>query len=420
MAVTPASTPAPTCAKVGGLDVPVELIQPTWGDPYLDLDDYDAESDVMALNLGPQHPSTHGVLRVKLFMDGEICVKAVPYLGYLHRGVEKLCEKLTYANVTPIVDKNDYVSPMMNELAINMTFEKLMGCEPPPRAQVMRTVIAELQRVASHLLWVGTFCLDIGGAIGGGASAFMHTFRERELILEIFEELTGCRFHYNHHTVGGQRHDIPAGWDKLVKSTLDHIERRTFEYEDMLTENPVFKARTIGVGVVDPTLAMACGVSGPVLRASGGDHDLRRDAPYGAYDRVEINVQTRTEGDIYARYLLRLAELRESIRIVRCLIDDIPEGPICALKQVKLPGAVKPKPGFAYTAIESPRGELGTFVVAGPGKRGKGDQHPYRCKIRPPSYHVLSLLPYIAPGENLSDIIAILGSLDPIMGEADR
>ncbi len=420
MAVTPSTNPPATSRSVGGLDVPVELIKPAWGDPYLDLDSYEAESDVMALNLGPQHPSTHGVLRVKLFMDGEICVKAVPYLGYLHRGVEKLCEKLTYANVTPIVDKNDYVSPMMNELAINMTFEKLMGCEPPPRAQVMRTILAELQRVASHLLWVGTFCLDIGGAIGGGASAFMHTFRERELILEVFEELTGCRFHYNHHTVGGQRHDIPAGWDKLVKKTLDHIERRTFEYEDMLTENPVFKARTVGVGVIDPVLAMECGVSGPVLRASGGDHDLRRDAPYAAYDRVTVNVQTRTEGDIYARYLLRLAELRESIRIVRCLIDDIPEGPICALKAVKLPGAVKPKPGFAYTAIESPRGELGTFVVAGPGKRGKGDASPYRCKIRPPSYHVLSLLPYIAPGENLSDIIAILGSLDPIMGEADR
>jgi NADH-quinone oxidoreductase subunit D len=284
----------------------------------------------------------------------------------------------------------------------------------------MRTIMAELQRVASHLLWVGTFCLDVGGAIGGGASAFMHTFRERELILEVFEELTGCRFHYNHHTVGGQRHDIPVGWDKLVKQTLDHIERRTYEYEDMLTENPVFKARTIGVGIIDPVLAMACGVSGPVLRASGGDHDLRRDAPYAAYDRVTVNVQTRTEGDIYARYLLRLAELRESIRIVRCLIDDIPEGPICALKAVKLPTAIKPKPGFAYTAIESPRGELGTFVVAGPGKRGKGDASPYRCKIRPPSYHVLSLLPYIAPGENLSDIIAILGSLDPIMGEADR
>jgi len=410
----------PPTHRVGGIEVPVELVQPIWRDPYLDLDDYDAESDLMALNLGPQHPSTHGVLRVKLVMDGEICVRAVPYLGYLHRGVEKLCEKLSYANITPIVDKNDYVSPMMNELAINMAFEALMGCEPPPRAQVMRTIIAELQRIASHLLWIGTFCLDIGGAIGGGASAFMHTFRERELILEIFEELTGCRFHYNHHTVGGQRHDVPAGWDVLVKRTVDQIEDRTREYEDLLTDNPVFLARTVGVGVIDPVLAMECGVSGPVLRASGGDHDLRRDAPYAAYDRVEVRVPVQTTGDNQARYLVRLAELRESIRLVRCLIDDIPEGPICALKPVKLPGAVKPKPGFAYRAIESPRGELGTFVIAGPGKRGRGDAHPYRLKIRPPSYHLLSLLPYLAPGENLSDIISILGSLDPIMGEADR
>ncbi len=422
MAVTPAPTvvPLPATRRIGGLELPVELVQPSWPDPHLDLHDYAAESDLMSLNLGPQHPSTHGVLRVKLVLDGEVCVKAVPYLGYLHRGVEKLCEKLSYANITPIVDKNDYVSPMMNELAINLAFEALLDVEPPPRSQYIRTICAEIQRVASHLLWVGTFCLDIGGAIGGGASAFMHTFRERELILEVFEELTGCRFHYNHHTVGGQRHDVPSGWDSLVKDTLQLIEDRICEYEDLLTDNPVFRARTVGVGVVDPILAMECGVSGPVLRASGGDHDLRRDAPYAAYDRVDVQVPVRTEGDNFARYQVRVAELRESIRIVRCLIDDIPEGPICALKPVKLPGAVKPKPGFAYTAIESPRGELGTFVIAGPGKRGRGDEHPYRCKIRPPSYHLLSLVPYLAPGENLSDIIAIVGSLDPIMGEADR
>ena len=393
---------------------PMEMIPRA--DPYLDPDSHDPEGDLLVLNLGPQHPSTHGVLRVKLWLDGEVCIKAVPYLGYLHRGVEKLCEKLTYVQVTPIIDKNDYVAPMTNELAINMAFEKLVGAEVPPRAQVMRTIHSELQRIASHLLWLGTFCLDMGGALGGGATSFMHTFRERELILDVFEELTGCRFHYNHHTVGGLRHDIPAGWDQMVKKVLDIIETRCHEYEGMLVENPVFIARTRGVGVVDPDLAVELGVSGPNLRASGVDHDLRRDAPYAAYDRLAVNVITALEGDCYARYQVRLAEMRESIRLVRCLLDDIPEGPICGLKPVKLPGAVKcPETATVYSAIESPRGELGTWVVG-----TKKSPNPYRCKIRPPSLHSLALLPYMCPGNNLSDIIVILGSLDPILGEVDR
>lgn len=402
---------------VGGVRVPAALVGP-WPDPHLDIDDYEAESDLMALNMGPQHPSTHGVLRVKLFLDGEICVKAVPYLGYLHRGVEKLCEKLTYVQIPSVVDKNDYVSPLMNELAVCTAFEALLGIPVPERAQVMRTVLAELQRLASHLLWVGTWGLDMGGAIGGGGSLFMHTFRERELFLDLFEELTGGRFHYNHHTPGGQRHDIPAGWDRRVHQVLDCLEDRLSEYEDLCTENRIFRARTVGVGVVDPTLAMELGVSGPVARASGVDHDLRRDAPYAAYDRVEVRVPVRREGDCYARYLVRLDEMRESIRIVRCLIDDIPEGPICGTKMVKLPGSQKYKGrdyGYAYTAIESPRGELGTWVVGAP----KSAQ-PYRCKIRPPSYHLVSLVPYLCPGQMISDIVVVLGSLDPILGEVDR
>ena len=406
----------PDSVEFAGVSIPSALTVAEWPNPYMDLEEYDPEADLMAINMGPQHPSTHGVLRVKLFMDGEICVKAVPYLGYLHRGVEKLCEKLAYVMIGPIVDKNDYVSPMMNELAVHMAFEKLCKVSVPERAEVMRTIVAELQRIGSHLLWLGTWGLDLGGAIGGGASLFMHCFREREMVMELFEELTGCRFHYNHHMVGGQRHDFTVGWEKSVKSFLDLLEDRVDEYEN-LCENRIFKARSVGVGVIDPRLAIEHGVSGPVARASGVDHDLRRDAPYCAYDRVEINVPVRTEGDCWARYLVRCAELRESIRIVRCLIDDVPEGPI-ASKVIKLPASVRvtaKEMQYVYSAIESPRGELGTFVAGAPRK-----SEPYRCKIRPPSYHLVSLLPYLCPGQLLSDIVVVLGSLDPILGEVDR
>lgn len=385
-----------------------------WPDPYLDVETYDPEGDLMVMNLGPQHPSTHGVLRVKLYLDGEVCVKAVPYLGYLHRGVEKLCEKLTYVQITPIVDKNDYVAAYSNELAINMAFETLLGTQVPDRAKWMRTLCAEMQRVASHLLWLGTFCLDMGGGIGGGGSVFMHTFRERETILDCFETLTGSRFHYNTLTVGGLRHDAPAGWAKQVRDTFRIIRDRVDEYDGLLADNAVFLARTRGVGVVDARLAMEVGVNGPILRASGVDVDLRRDRPYAAYDKVQLRVPVRTEGDAWARWRVRMDELRESVRIVLDMVEGIPEGPIGALKPVKLPSAVKARPGIAYTAIESPRGELGTWVVA------DGTDKPYRCKIRPPSLHAVALLPWLAPGNNLSDVIVTLGSLDPILGEVDR
>ena len=260
----------------GGLRAPSHLVGLPRPDPYLDVDDYDPDADLMALNWGPQHPSTHGVLRVKVWLDGEICIKAVPYLGYLHRGVEKLCEKLGYSQVTPIVDKNDYVSPMTNELAINMAFEALLGVQPTPRAAWLRTILAEIQRVASHLLWLGTWGLDIGGAVGGGATIFMYCLRERELILDLFEELTGCRFHYNTHCVGGNRHDPPPGWDRRAKDLLARIAERTREYDQFLTNNSIFRARNIGVGVVDPVLAMELGVSGP---NPSGQRDRCRPAP---------------------------------------------------------------------------------------------------------------------------------------------
>src|SRR5262245_8040703 len=334
-------------------------------DPYLDLDEYDPEADLMVLNLGPQHPSTHGVFRVKLYLDGELIIKAVPFAGYLHRGVEKLCEKLAFTQITPIVDKNDYVSPMMNEQAINMGFEALMGVEVPRRARYLRSIVAEMQRVASHLLWLGTFALDLGGALGGGATVFLHCFRERELILDLFEDLTGCRFHYNTHTIGGNRHDIPAGWAERVKEGLATIEKRTLEYEELMDHNRIFVERTRGVGIIDGDLAMELGITGPILRAAGVDHDLRRDQPYHAYDEIEVNVQTEKAGDCQARTLVRIREIRESIRIVREMVDGVPEGPICGHKPIKIAAQERAQTGQAYASLQSPRGELATFVLGG-------------------------------------------------------
>ena len=401
-----ARVPDPPCARTKGPRV----------DPYLDLEQYEPEADLMVLNLGPQHPSTHGVFRVVLYLDGERIIKAVPYPGYLHRGVEKLCEKLTYVQITPIVDKNDYVAPMCNEQAVNMAFEALLGVEVPIRAKYIRTIVAEIQRVASHLLWLGTFAMDLGGAIGGGTTVFMWCFREREMVLDLFEHLTGCRFHYNTHTIGGNRHDIPEGWAAMVHKTLAHIAQRVDEYESML-DHPIFRARTQGVGVLDADLALELGLTGPLLRASGVDHDLRRDAPYHVYEKTDLQVFTDPDGDCAARYRVRVREMRESIRIARALIDDVPEGPICGTKPIKLPVQTRIKDGQVYVGTETPRGELGTYVIGGGDNRFAS---PYRLKIRPPSLHALAAIPYLLPGHVVADAVAILGSLDPIMGEADR
>ncbi len=385
-------------------------------DPHLSMRDYDPEADLMLLHFGPQHPSTHGVFRMDLHLDGEVVVKATPYLGYLHRGVEKLCEALTYVQQTPVVDKNDYVAPMTNEQALVMAFEKLLGVEVPRRARWLRTLFAELQRVASHLLWLGTFTLDLGGALGGGSTLFLHAFRERELVLDLFEEVTGARFHYNTHTIGGNRHDLPAGFDAKVKAALATIESRLVEYEAMTLRHDIFAQRTKNVGVLDPELALELGITGPVLRASGVDHDLRRDAPYHAYDELPVRVAVEKGGDCLARATVRVAEMRESIRLARLAVEGVPEGPINGFKPVRQVGQVKAAAGQVYAAVEGPRGEVGTFVVASPD----APTSPHRIKLRAPSMHALSAIPYIVPGATVSDAVAILGSLDPIMGEVDR
>ena len=394
---------------------PLERTKAPVADPYLDLETYEADADLMTLSLGPQHPSTHGVFRVQLFLDGEVIIKGIPHAGYLHRGVEKLCEKLSYANIAPVLDKNDYVSPLINEQAAMLAFEKLMNVEVPLRAKFLRTILAELQRIASHLLAVGTFAIDLGGAMGGGTTAFMYCFRERELILGLFEELTGCRFHYNTHCVGGNRHDVPPEWPKHVHAVITQIEERVAEYMAVF-EHPLFVDRTKGVGVIDGDLALELGLGGPNLRASGVDHDLRRDAPYHAYDLIDLNVPVESGGDCWARAHLRLREITESIRIVRLMIDDIPSGPICSTKPLTMVTQFKATAGQVYVGVETPRGELGTWLIAD-AKKGTS---PWRMKIRPPSLHTASVLPYLLPGHSLADAIAILGSLDPIMGEVDR
>ncbi len=383
-------------------------------DPHLKVDQYDPEGELMLLHFGPQHPSTHGVFRMDLYLDGEIIVKAVPHVGYLHRAVEKLCEKLTYVQSTPIVDKNDYVAPMTNEQALVMSFEKLLNLEVPRRARYLRTIYAELQRIASHLVWLGTFSADLGGTLGGGASVLLWCLRERELILDLFEDVTGARFHYNTHTIGGLRHDITPGWVDRVKQAMDKIEPRLDEYNELSFHNRIFQERTRGVGTLAADLALDLGITGPILRACGVDHDLRRDAPFHAYDEVKVNVITAKGGDCLARSQVRVAEMRESVRLVRQLIDAVPEGGINAGKPVKLPIQYKIPANQAYVGIETPRGELGTYVIAA------GEASPYRLKIRSPSLHALSAIPYILPGETVSDAVAILGSLDPIMGEVDR
>jgi NADH-quinone oxidoreductase subunit D len=383
-------------------------------DPHLVIERYDPEAELMLMHFGPQHPSTHGVFRMDLYLDGERIVKAVPHCGFLHRSVEKLCEKLAYVQLTPIVDKNDYVAPMTNEQALVMLFEAMLKLEVPRRARWIRTIFAELTRIASHLLWLGTFSLDLGGALGGGSTTFIYTFRERELILDLFEDVTGARFHYNTHTIGGNRHDLPAGWSAKVISALDTITARLPEYEALTLQNGIFRERTRGVGVLDGDLALELGVTGPNLRACGVDHDLRRDAPFHAYDEVKVNVATAKGGDCLARAEVRFAELKESLRLVRELVNAVPEGGINSGKPVKLPVQTKIPVGQTYVGIETPRGELGAWLVA------DGTQFPYRLKIRPPSLHALSALPYILPGQTVSDAIAILGSLDPIMGEVDR
>nr|MBP8273617.1 NADH-quinone oxidoreductase subunit D [Acidobacteriota bacterium] len=321
-------------------------------------------SERLTMNMGPQHPSAHGVFRAILTLEGEKVVAVDAVIGYLHRCHEKLAETLAYVQYPSIASKTDYVAAMSSELAYVMAAEKIAQFEVPKRAQYLRVVVNELQRIASHLLWLGTWCLDMGGALGGGTSVFLYCIRERELVLDLFESLVGARLLYGFHQVGGVRYDVPAGWNEQCRDAMKVIEQRLGEYEAMLYDNAFFEMRTRGIGVISGPLAQEVGVCGPLLRASGVNFDLRKNLPYSSYEDFNFKVPVETEGDCHARYRVRMAEFRESISIVRQAMDALPEGPISSRQGVKSLAQVKVPKGEAYARVEGPRGEVGCYLVA--------------------------------------------------------
>ncbi len=371
-------------------------------------------SERLMMNMGPQHPSAHGVFRMILTLHGETVVGVEAMIGYLHRCHEKLGETLTYVQYPTIASKTDYVAAMTSELAYVSAAEKIGQIEVPKRAQYLRVLVAELQRIASHCLWLGTWCMDMGGALGGGATLFLYCFRERETILDLFEALTGARLLYGFHQVGGTRYDLPAGWADQCRATVDAFEGRLDEYEAMLEGNPFFLVRTRGVGVISRELAQAVGVSGPLIRGSGVAYDVRRAEPYSSYADFDFAVPVETAGDCFARYRVRMREFRESIKIVRQVLDGLPEGPISSRPGVKSVGQVRLPKGEAYARVEGPRGEVGCYLIADGGPK------PYRMKWRGASFSNLSVLPHILIGGKVADVVAIMGSVDPVFGEVDR
>jgi NADH-quinone oxidoreductase subunit D len=368
----------------------------------------------LVMNMGPQHPSAHGVFRMILTLEGETIAALDSVIGYLHRCHEKLGETLTYAQYPSIASKTDYVAAMTSELTYVMAAERIGKIEVPKRAQYLRVLVAELQRIASHCLWLGTWCLDMGGALGGGATVFLYCFREREMVLDLFEALTGARLLYGFHQVGGTRYDLPEGWTQRCRDTVALIDRRLDEYEDMLETNTMFLARAQGVGVIGRELAQEVGIAGPLLRGSGVDFDIRRDDPYSSYGDFDFKIPVETAGDCYARYRVRMQEFRESIKIVRQVLDGLPEGPISSRPALKSVGQVRIPKGEAYARVEGPRGEVGCYLIA------DGSPKPYRMKWRGASFSNLAILPHIVPGHKVADVVAIMGSVDPVFGEVDR
>ena len=364
------------------------------------------DTDELVLNMGPQHPSTHGVLRVVLRLDGERVKDCDVVIGYLHRGIEKLSEARDWTQIILLTDRMDYIAAATNNQGYVETVEKLMGLEVPRRAQYIRVILAELQRIASHLVWLGTHAMDIGAM-----TVFLYTFRERELILDLFEEFCGARLTYNSMRIGGLPQDIPPGWDKRIKEFCDLFEPKVVDYETLLTHNRIWLERTRGIGVISARDAIAVGLCGPPLRGSGVARDVRKDEPYAAYAEMQFDIPLGTRGDTYDRYLIRLEEMRQSIRIVRQAIEGLPEGPVMA----KVPRLIKPPAGETYHANESPKGEIG-FFIASDGK----STSPYRLRVRPPSFCNLQALPQLVRGHLVADVIAVIGTIDIVLGEVDR
>ncbi len=364
------------------------------------------DTDELVINMGPQHPATHGVLRVVLKLDGERVVDADVVIGYLHRGVEKLSESRDWTQIVLLTDRMDYVASATNNLGYCETVEKLLSLEVPRRARYVRTSLAELQRLASHLVWLGSHAMDIGAV-----TVFLYALRERELILDLFEEFCGARLTYNSMRIGGLPLDVPSGWDKKVLQFCNVMMEKAPEYEVLLTHNRIWLERTRGIGVISGPEAVAIGLSGPPLRASGIPRDVRKDEPYAAYDEMQFDIPLGTQGDTYDRYLVRLEEMRQSVRIIRQAIEGLPEGPIVG----KVPRLIKPPAGETYHANESPKGEIGYFIVSD----GKATS-PYRFRVRPPSFCNLQALPRLVRGHLVADVIALIGTIDIVLGEVDR
>ncbi|PYX96313.1 MAG: NADH-quinone oxidoreductase subunit D [Acidobacteria bacterium] len=389
-----------------------------------------AQDRTMILNMGPQHPSTHGVLRVILEIDGETVIRIMPDIGYLHTGIEKTCEAKFYQQVVPLTDRIDYLCPLTNNLCYCLAVEKLLGLEIPPKAQWMRVLLNELTRINSHLVWLGTHALDIGAM-----SVFLYCFREREDILRLFEMVSGQRMMTSYFRIGGLALEPPLGFFDRVRAFVNHFPEKVDEYENLLTTNPIWKMRTKGVARIAAEDAIALGASGPTLRASGVDFDLRRDMPYSGYDNFKFKVPISQDGDVFARYACRVQELRESNAIARQALDGMPEGPIKAnAPKVVLPDREKMKTemealiyhfkiitegfsvpaGEVYQAVESPRGEMGYYVIS------DGTAKPYRVHMRAACLANLQLLPLMCEGRLIADVVAAIGSIDIVLGEIDR
>ena len=399
----------------------------------------DAESDItvdealeneMILNMGPQHPATHGVLRLLLRLDGETIVACVPDLGYLHRGYEKLAENMSYYEFIPHTDRLDYLSPLSNNVAWVLAVEKLTGIEAPPRAQYIRMMVAELARIASHLVAIGSLSMDVGAL-----TVFLWTLREREKILDIWDLICGARFTNSYTRIGGVANDAQPEALALVKNFIAQLEGSIDECERLVNSNKIFIERLDGIGVATKEQAIDFGFTGPNLRASGVEFDLRRATPYMFYNDMEFKIPVYTEGDSLARYFVRADEIRESSKIISQILDKMPQGEVLLNQPHKvLPHktevytkmeeliedfmivnfGINPPKGDIYSAIENPKGELGFYLVS------EGEGHPWRCKIRSPSFVNLQSLPHLVKGHMISDVVAIIGSIDPIMGEADK
>lgn len=367
------------------------------------------ERDLVVLNMGPQHPSTHGVLRLVLKLDGEVVREVEPVIGYLHRGFEKLAEGMRYPQFTIVCNRADYVASSHYEAAYVRAVEELAGITPTPRAQFIRTIVLELDRIQSHMVWLGTYGLDLGAL-----NAFWYTFRERELVLGLLQELTGARMHYNYFRFGGVKLDLTPDFIEKARAICDEVERKADEYEDFLADSDTFLLRTKNVGVMSRAMAVDWGVTGPNARASGLDFDLRRDEPYFAYGELDVEVPVRTAGDCYARFQVRLDEMRASIKLIRQALRQLPDGPVLPKGLEKGYQFLVHPEGEHYAQVEGPRGHIGAYVV------GDGTTFPYRVKLRSPCFQNLSVMPELFRDQIIPDVVAINGSFDLVLGCVDR